>query len=184
MLLEISGSHGIMRRYFVVNGFDGALTMLGIVMGFAVSAPTAPAVVISACVGAAVALAVSGVSSAYVSEVAERRKALLDLERAMMTGLEQSAHGRAARWVPLLIGLVNGLAPLLISLLIIAPLWLAEAGVDLPLAPLHLAIVMALLVIFLLGVFLGRVSGVSWWRSGLQTVLIAAVTMGLVYWLG
>mgnify|MGYP007051344162 CR=1 len=70
----------------------------------------------------------------YVSEVAERRMALLDLERAMMTGLEQSAHGRAARWVPLLIGLVNGLAPLLISLLIIAPLWLAEAGVDLPLA--------------------------------------------------
>ncbi len=183
-LLELSGSHGIMRRYFVVNGFDGALTMLGIVMGFVVSAPTDPAVVISACIGAAVALGVSGVSSAYVSEVAERRKALLDLEQAMMTSLEQSAHGRAARWVPLLVGLVNGLAPLLISLLIIGPLWLAEAGVELPLSPLYLAIVMALAVIFLLGVFLGRISGVSWLRSGVQTVLIAAVTMGLVWLLG
>ena len=27
-LLRITRTHGIVRRYFVVNGFDGALTML------------------------------------------------------------------------------------------------------------------------------------------------------------
>ena len=32
-LLHITHTHGIVRRYFVVNGFDGALTMLGIVWG-------------------------------------------------------------------------------------------------------------------------------------------------------
>jgi hypothetical protein len=36
-LLRISRSHGILRRYFVVNGFDGALAMLGLMRGFLVS---------------------------------------------------------------------------------------------------------------------------------------------------
>ena len=184
LLLEITGSHGIMRRYFVVNGFDGALTMLGIIMGFAVSVPADPGVVISACLGAAIALGVSGVSSAWVSEAAERRKALRDLERAMMTSLEKSAHGRAVRWVPLLIGAVNGLAPLLISLLIITPLWLARAGFGFPVSPLYAAIAVALALIFLLGAFLGYFSGTSWFRSGLRTLLVATVTIGLIYLLG
>ena len=35
----------IMRRYFVVNGFDGALTSLGLIMGFYVSARDFPFVV-------------------------------------------------------------------------------------------------------------------------------------------
>ena len=32
-LLDIAGAHDILRRYFVVNGFDGALTMLGMIIG-------------------------------------------------------------------------------------------------------------------------------------------------------
>ena len=34
---EISGVGAISRRYFVMNAFDGALTMLGVVIGAAVS---------------------------------------------------------------------------------------------------------------------------------------------------
>jgi len=34
---EISGVGDISRRYFVMNAFDGALTMLGVVIGAAVS---------------------------------------------------------------------------------------------------------------------------------------------------
>ena len=30
-LMRITRTHGIVRRYFVVNGFDGALTMLGLI---------------------------------------------------------------------------------------------------------------------------------------------------------
>jgi hypothetical protein len=48
-LLEISQSREIMRRYFVVNGFDGALTMLGLMMGFYVSEYVELTVVITSC---------------------------------------------------------------------------------------------------------------------------------------
>jgi predicted membrane protein (TIGR00267 family) len=180
-LLQITRTHEIMRRYFVVNGFDGALTMLGLIIGFLISASTDLSVIITACLGAAIALGMSGVSSAYISEAAERRRELLKLQEAMVTDLQESAHGAAARWVPMMIALVNGLAPLLISLLILVPLWLAELGIPLPLSPLYLAIMIALLLIFLLGVFLGRIANISWLRSGLQTLLVAVITVVLIY---
>jgi VIT1/CCC1 family predicted Fe2+/Mn2+ transporter len=99
----------------------------------------------------------------------------------MIADLQQSTHGTAARWVPLLIALVNGAAPLFISLLILVPLWLSHAGVPMPVEPLYLAIVIALVLIFLLGVLLGRVAGISWVRSGIQTLLVAVFTAALIY---
>ncbi len=180
-LLRITRTQDIMRRYFVVNGFDGALTMLGLIIGFLVSGTTSLSVIINVCLGAAIALGVSGVSSAYVSEVAERERALGILENAMITDLRDSAHGEAARGVPLLIALVNGLAPLAISLLILIPLMAANAGFELPVSPLYAAVAVALLLIFLLGVFLGSIAGVSWLRSGIQTLLVAILTAALIY---
>jgi predicted membrane protein (TIGR00267 family) len=178
LFLKITGSHTIARRYFVVNGFDGVLTMLGIIMGFHLSeAETHTAVIISACLGAAVALTVSGLTSAYISEAAERQNSLRQLEQAMVADLGNSAHGKAARLIPALIALVNGLAPLLLSLLIISPLWFAD---HLPLSPLPVAIGIALTAVFFLGVFLGKVSGVFWLWSGLRTLLIALITCGII----
>ena len=178
--LHLSQSRGIMRRYFVVNGFDGALTMLGLLTGFHLSGNIALDVVIGACVGAAVALGVSGLSSAYLSESAERRRALAELESAMVADLSDSAHGVAARLLPLLVAIVNGMAPLLMSLIIITPLWLARNGVLLPLAPLQSAIAVAFLCIFGLGIFLGRVSRTSWLWSGLKTLLVALITVLII----
>ncbi|MCW8934313.1 MAG: hypothetical protein OQK98_06275 [Gammaproteobacteria bacterium] len=181
LLLRVTQTHVIARRYFVVNGFDGALTMLGLIIGFLVSSPVDLSLVLNACLGAAIALGMSGVSSAYVSESAERQRALGKLEQAMSTDLQDSVHGDAARWMPMLIAVVNGLAPLTISLLILTPLWLSNAGVSLPVSPLYAAIMVALLLVFLLGVLLGRIAGVSLLRSGIQTLSVAVLTAALIY---
>lgn len=179
--LSITQSWGILRRYFVVNGFDGALTMLGLVIGFFVSHTNDIEIMINACLGAAIALGVSGLSSAYLSESAERQHALATLEKAMISDLQNSAHGKAARIVPWLVAIVNGLAPLIISLLIMSPLFLHQLGVILPADPIYLSIAVALFLIFLLGVFLGRVAGISLLRSGLQTLIVALSTITLIY---
>ncbi len=181
LLISISRTSDIARRYFVVNGFDGALTMFGMIIGFLISATDELNVIMNACLGAAIALGMSGVSSAYVSEVAERKRALNKLEKAMIADLRDTAHGEAARWVPLWVALVNGAAPLLISLLILLPLWLAIAGFSLPVSPLYLAVAVAMFLVFLLGVLLGRIAEISWLRSGVQTLLVALVTGALIY---
>ncbi len=180
-LLQITRSQDIVRRYFVVNGFDGALTMLGLIMGFEVSESSELQVIINACLGAAIALGMSGVSSAYVSEAAERKRALDKLEQAMIADLQDSAHGAAARKVPFLVALVNGSAPLIISLLIMLPLFAADIGMALPISPLHAAFIIALVLVFLLGAFLGQVASVSWLRSGIKTLMLAVATAALIY---
>ena len=184
LLLEISGSQEIMRRYFVVNGFDGALTLLGLLMGFHVSGRAEVSLVITSCLATALALGMSGISSAYISEAAERRSSLARLENAMIADLEESHHARAAVLVPWLVALVNGLAPLFFGLLIITPLWLAKSGVLQLQQPLYAAMLVALAIIFLLGVFLGRIGNRFWLLSGLQALAVAAVTLGLIHLIG
>ncbi len=49
------------------------------------------------------------------------------------------------------------------------------------LLPLVGAITIALMVIFLLGVFLGRISGISKLRSGLQALFVALITATLIF---
>lgn len=183
-MLDLSDSGGIMRRYFVVNGFDGALTTLGLIMGFYVSVGVDISVVVTSCLAAALALGMSGISSAYISEMAERKRNLAQLEEAMVSSLENSHHARAAIWIPLLVALVNGIAPLLIALIIIFPLWLAQRGVELLFPPLPTAMAVALVIIFLLGVFLGRVGGTFWLWSGLQSLVVALLTAGLIFVIG
>ena len=179
-LIRLGHAHKIARRYFVTNGFDGALTLLGLITGFYSSGGVALPVVINACLGAAIALTVSGLSSAYVSEAAERERELLELEQALGHDLSDTDHGHAARLLPLLIAAVNGLAPLLISLVIISPLGLAHAGFMLPFPPLEASVALAFAMLFLLGTFLGTVSGRFWLWSGLRTLLTALLTAGVI----
>lgn len=180
-LLEITRSRSLVRRYFVVNGFDGALTMLGIIMGFYVSDRANLPIIINSCFGAAVALGMSGLTSAYISETAEQKKELRELEQAMLKNLDGSAYGQATRLLPFLIAAVNGLSPLVISLIIILPIWAATLPLKLPFDPLEFALMLALGILFLLGVFLGRTSGTNWLWAGLRTLFIATFTAGLIY---
>jgi len=184
-LLKLTRAQQIARRYFVTNGFDGALTIMGLAIGFYSSGDVAIPVVISACLGASIALAVSGLASAYVSEAAEREKELRELEQALVAELgEDTEQGRAARWVPVLISAVNGLAPFLIAMIIMTPLWLAQAGVALPVEPLEATIATAFLMLFLLGAFIGTISGRFWLWSALRMLLIALLTAGIILFVG
>lgn len=176
-LVELSHAHRIARRYFVTNGFDGVLAMLGLLMGFRVTGSTSLEVMIGACLGTAVALLMSGLTSAYISESAEKAHELRELEKSMVTSLDDSAHAEAARLMPWLIALVNGLSPLSLALLILLPLLLAQQRLwPAALPPLDSAIVIAVSLSFLLGVFLGRLSGRFWLWTGTRALLIAVVT--------
>ncbi len=182
-LLHLGAAEGLARRYFVVNGFDGALTMLGLATGFYISDQTSPAVMLDACLGAAIALFMSGSSSAYISEAAEKQLELSQLEQSMLVTLDATSHGDAARKTPLIIAAINGLSPLLMSLLIVTPLFFARAEWLAPALALPLMLALALLIIFALGVFLGRISGRFWLYAGMRSLGIAVLTIALIYFL-
>ena len=154
--------------------------MLGILLGFYQVGNTPTPMIIGACLGAAIALAMSGLSSAYISESAERKRELKELESAMATSLEETAHAHAARLSPAIIALINGLSPLMLSLIIMLPLWLPKFTHFLLLSPIELSISVALFVIFCLGIFLGKISGQFWLLSGFRTLLITLVTAAII----
>jgi len=182
LLFSISRSKLIARRYFVVNGFDGALTLLGLLMGFyASNEDVVLHLVITACMGAAIALSVSGVSSAYISESAEKKQELKELEDAMMTDLQDSAHGQATRFMPFIIAVVNGLAPFIFALIIMTPLGLAQWQPELITYPIETSIAVAFILIFCLGIFIGNISDSFWLWAGLRALLIALITSFLIY---
>ncbi len=176
LIFKISRPGHIARRYFFTNGYDGALTMLGLLMGFYSSGSIDTIVALNACMGAAIALCISGLASAYISESEERKKELGELESALVTDLTETEHGRATQWVPVLIAAVNGFSPLLIALIIISPFWLDRFDVPLPFPPLPLSLAIAFVTIFTMGLFLGKFSGSHWLWTGLRAVLIAVLT--------
>jgi len=97
-----------------------------------------------------------------------------------VTDLEQSVHATAARLVPVLISLVNGVAPFLLAMLVTTPLWLGQAGFTLPIGAIGAAIATAFLVIFTMGMLLGWISGTFWLWSALRTLAIAVGTSLLI----
>ena len=184
LIVHILRARSIARRYMVTNGFDGALTMLGMITGFYISGTTELSVAISACLGASIALFVSGLSSAYLSEKAERKKELDELEQSLLHDLKDSHYGQASLYLPMLVALVNGLSPLLLSLIIMSPLFFAAMEYTLPASPFLSAIFIALICIFFLGVFLGTISKSFWLWSGLRTLIIAVITVVIILLFG
>ena len=73
----------IARRAFINNAFDGALTLLGILMGNLVLGEIYPPTIISTGLGACLAMGMSGAFGRFFSERAERKHALLQIEKYM-----------------------------------------------------------------------------------------------------
>ncbi|MGC8962160.1 MAG: VIT1/CCC1 transporter family protein, partial [Candidatus Bathyarchaeia archaeon] len=111
--IQFSGISEISRRYFVMNTFDGALTMLGIVLGSYAYGSMDVRLILGAGFGASLAMAISGFSGAYMAERAEQRRDLQELEKAMLRDMENSLHGKAMKAATIWVALVDGGAPLM-----------------------------------------------------------------------
>jgi len=182
--LRILKEEEIARRYFIMNSFDGVLVALGVVIAMYLTGIDEPRVVIVSCLGAAIAIAVSGVWSAYAAERAERMKALRELEKHMLKDLGETRIGRRVHIMSFLIALVNGLSPLFVSLVLIFPFVISQLG----LLPLELAfyssITLILTVLFLLGVFVGKIGEENLMKSGMKMVLAGIVVGVIIFVLG
>ena len=63
--LHVTKASGIARRYFVLNGFDGAMTVFGIVLGSWVSGVTDSSIIILAGLMTSLAMGLSGFFGAF-----------------------------------------------------------------------------------------------------------------------
>jgi predicted membrane protein (TIGR00267 family) len=177
--LRVTRAQRILRRYFAMNAFDGAMTSLGVVIGSYISNISDPRAIIGVIIVSGIAMAVSGFSGTYMTESAERSRSLNELEDAMLVDLDDTIYGRASRFVSLFAAVVDGSAPFVASIPTVVPFYLSLVGF-LPIdIAFYASIGAALAVLFLLGVFLGKVSEGNLLYSGIKMV-VAGLAVALL----
>lgn len=176
--LEVSRAHEIARRLFVMNAFDGTLTIMGVVIGAHFSGVTDPRVVIVAGIGGSVAMGISGISGAYLAERAERKRDLKKLETAMLQRLDGTQFAKASEFASFVIAFVDGISPAIsASILVIPFLFVPIISMD---SAFYISLTLGLAVLFILGVFLARISDEKPFFSGIQMIIIGVITIIIV----
>jgi len=176
--LEVSRAHEIARRLFVMNAFDGTLTIMGVVIGAHFSGVSDPKVVVIACIGGAVAMGISGISGAYLAERAERKRDLKKLEMAMLQRMDGTHFARASEFASFVIAFVDGISPALSAAVLVMPyIFVPKIGMD---TAFYISLSLGLAILFTLGVFLARISDERPLLSGMQMIIIGIITIVIV----
>ena len=173
----------IARRYFAMNAFDGVLTIIGVLMGNYVAGVSDARIVLSTGLATCVAMGVSGLWGAYLTESAERKRDLDELSKVTLTDMTNTRIGRASRAAIIIVAVVDGLSPLMAALIVLLPFFAAGNASDLTWA-YYTSLGFALLTLFGLGLFLGHISKGRMIIYGLKTVLAGVVSIAISFLLG
>ena len=166
-----------------MNAFDGALTMLGIIMGAYLAGVIDPMIIIKAGMGAGLAMGISGAWGAYMAERAERSRNMKELENAIFSNLEGTMIDKASKAAVVSVALVDGISPLIATFISILPFFLAVYSNISIFVAIALSIVIIMCMLFLLGVFLSKVAGGRIIINGAIMVLAGIVTLFLCLFL-
>jgi predicted membrane protein (TIGR00267 family) len=178
---EITGFKAVVRRYFVIGSFDGALTILAIILGafFAGAGREQVPIILAAGLSAAVALAISSVVGAYEAERIEKTLHRQQVERALLAEVGNE-HQEAYRFAARISAIVHGISPMIAALVPIVPLLVIP---DFLWGTVS-ASVLALSFLFVMGVYLGRLAKERAVFTGLRFVLASLGTAAIILLLG
>ena len=172
----------IARRYFVSNGFDGALTGVGVTVGAYLSGVPDGLTVVKIGLGAAVGLTTSGVWSVWEIERAEMRAELHELEDEMLTDLSDTHIAREKSSDQVVNALMSGLGPLFGLVIPLLPFLLEGTAVTL-LQATAVSVALACGVLFAFGAYRASISRQRWFvagiRMGLAGIVVAAINVFL-----
>jgi predicted membrane protein (TIGR00267 family) len=187
--LQLRLTHGmeIARRYLAMNAFDGVLPVLGILMGGLIAMTHQNPIFVYetsflAIVGSSFAMLVSGITSSYLTEGAERKRDILELEKSLLRDLEGTAISEASKTTTIIVSLINGLSPSLTALLTIIPMLLPVFNIVSIELSFVFSIIVGMVVLFLLGSFLGKISKTNIVLYGVKT-LAAGFIVVIMMWL-
>lgn len=182
--LNLTKSGAIARRYFVIGAFDGALTILGVILGAYVAEghahpELAKQLILAAGFAGGIALAVSSTVGAYEAERVEHLLSHQHLEKAMLRPVE-GARVEAMRVSISVSALVHGIAPLLAAFVPLLPFFFMPMD-----AAVTTAIAFTLGFLFVLGAYLGSLikemivyTGLRFVIAGLATAIILILVGG------
>jgi predicted membrane protein (TIGR00267 family) len=169
------------RRYIVIGAFDGALTIVAIVLAALAGALlfnihitlSDVNLLIRAGLSAGVGLAISSGWGAYEAERVERKREIQQLEIQMQRSMDGCMVDSAVRFATAWASFIHGIAPLPAAILPLVPLLLFPADF-VTAALLSVGITMSFL--FFLGIWMARIAKSNIFAGGLRMVFAGLIT--------
>lgn len=174
---DIAEVGGIARRYFAINMFDEILTIIGILIASFFANVENLKIVASAAIGASIAMTVSGIWGAYLTEMAERQGKIKTLEKKISLSLKKSPISRAHKFASLFLGLVDGLLPLIATPIMIFPLFM-KTSVN---TAYIFSLSISFFLLFVTGAYLGKISKENLLKAGLKMIVIGIICAIIIY---
>ncbi len=178
-LISLGGSGEIARRYMVMNSFDGALTVLGIIIGSWFVGISDSRILLVAGFGASIAMGISGAFGAYLTEHAVKKDEMAKFEEFMLESFDDTIVKDAAYVSSIFVAIVDGISPFIAAAISLIPFVFSLAfNLDIDLAYLF-SFLTTSITLFTLGSYLGKMSRGNIIFYGLKMVL-AGILVGIL----
>ncbi len=170
------------RRYIVIGAFDGALTIVAIVMYALAGALTGGFVdvrtILVAGVGGCIGLAISSGWGAYEAERVERKREIEELEAQMHRSMDGCMLDRAVRFATYWASFIHGISPLPAGLLPLLPLIFFWH--DFFFAAIF-SVSITMIFLFVLGIWMGRIAKTNMITGGLRMIFAGLITAAILF---
>ena len=175
ILNTINGESG--TRYIVRGLIDGSLSALGVVIGASGSADAS--VIIAAGLGGGIANGLSNILGAFTAEKATLERERIQKEKSLLKKngyLKKSIIYKKAIRETMICGLIDGISTTIGSALPVVPFFLFDIK-----TALYVAIGITIAILFILGVFIGKISKENVVVSGIKMVIGALAVAVLCF---
>jgi len=170
-----------MRRFFVNPMFDSTFVILGILIASAFSSEPSLRTVIVTIVTSSVALGISTGISVFEAETMEQSIKMREMERAMLTSLEDTRLHSISRYTIMLVAAVNFCAPIVSGVITLSP-FLLVGEQDIQLAA-YVSLGLAIAILFVVGAAMGRAGERNPWKQGTRMAVAGVVAFLICYWI-
>lgn len=183
--LELTHRLAIARRHVGMDVFHGVLPILAIIMGGIIAAHSQEVFLVYEATllgafGTAIAFFVEGFWAAYLTEKAEGKKLIEELEKTDKSRLSHSVIVRAERETTLFIALLDGAVPSLTALITLTPMLLPLFGLLDYLGSFYLTIVMGFVVLNFLGIYYAIISEGSIAKNTVRALAAGVFTIAIL----
>lgn len=170
------------QKYLINTLFDAINSILGVVIGLYLANQTNPYVFMMTIFSTAIALGISSGSSIYEAEYLEQVRKIQEIEKHMVKNPEESKTimKKKARITGFFVGAINLLTPLLIAAVLI----LLFAILPQLSWAFWVSIILSAAILFVTGIFFGKLNKLSPLKRGVRMLLIGATTFVIVYTVG
>jgi predicted membrane protein (TIGR00267 family) len=176
LYLRITRANRIARRYFIMNSFDGIVTILGVITGSFVSNVYDPNIIIGIGLSTAIAMGISGISGTFMAEKTERDIEISELEASMLSDLKNTIYAKAVRFTVVYVSLVDALSPIIASLITLLPIILSYIGFLPNLTGIYLSEALAFIYLFTLGSAMAHMIKKNMILEGGKMMLVGLLT--------